>query len=100
MIAKNSLSAYLEAEAHLLSWRTYLNRLLWLTDYITIKKSISEAERLQLGHTVYQEGGKARFENFQIIYETHYKDKKSDVLDAQLARYEEFTTCSRCCLYS
>ena len=77
LVKNTSLATVLEAEAHLFSFRTYLNILLVPIDAAVLNKNISEAEMFELGHLIYGEGDKARFEIFQTLYQTRYKDQKT-----------------------
>ena len=73
---KTSLATFLEAEAHLFSFRSYLNILLVPIDAAMLNKNMSQAEMFELGGLIYEEGDKARFEIFQTLYQTRYKDQK------------------------
>ena len=77
LIAKTSPVIHREAQAHLISFRSYLNTLMAVSDNLTLTKNISEAQTLEQGHIIYEEGDLARFEIFNILTETRYKDKKA-----------------------
>jgi erythromycin esterase-like protein len=76
LIQKNSRNAYLEAGANLKSLRTYLNTLTDTIDQLTFNKNASLEEQRALQKKVYQEGDKTRFEIFEILRETRFKNKK------------------------
>ena len=77
LIAKNSLSTFLEGEGHLLSFRAFLNVFSVNVDKVILNKNISEAEAFEIGRIIYQEGDKARTEIFQILYKTRYEGKRT-----------------------
>ncbi len=76
LIKKNSRNAYLEAGAHLKSLRTYLNTLTYTLDQLTFNKTATLEEQRALQKKVYEEGDKARFEIFEILRQTRFKNKK------------------------
>ena len=77
LIIKTSLATFLEAEAHLYSFRIYANVLLAIGDVFALSTNLSQAEIYALGHRIYEEGDKARFEIFQTLYQTRYKEQKT-----------------------
>lgn len=76
LVKKNSKNAYLEAGAHLKSLRTYLNTLTYTLDYSLTNKNPTLEEQGKLTAKVYEEGDKTRWEIFQILQQTRYKNKK------------------------
>ena len=76
LIKKNSLNAYLEAGAHITSLRTYVNTLTYVLDQSVINKKPTKEEGRALQRKAYGEGDKARFEIFEILRKTRFKDKK------------------------
>jgi erythromycin esterase-like protein len=76
LVKKNSKNAYLEAGAHLKSLRVYLNTLTYTLDYLTFNKNATLEEQAALQKKVYGEGDKARFEIFEVLRETRFKNKK------------------------
>lgn len=76
LVKKNSKNAYLEAQMHLKSLRTYLNTLTYALDYSFINKTPTVAEQAALTRKIYEEGDKARFEIFEVLRQTRYRNKK------------------------
>lgn len=76
LIKKNSKNAYLESKLHLKSLRTYLNTLTYTLDNGLNNKNTTVEEQRALQKKVYEEGDKARFEIFEILQQTRYKNKK------------------------
>lgn len=77
LIKKNSKNAYLESKSHLKSLRTYLNTLTYTLDYGLNNKNASIEQQQALQKKVYEEGDKARFEIFEVLQQTRYKNKKT-----------------------
>ena len=76
LVRKNSADAYLEATAHVKSLRTYLNTLSYVLDQSVTNKNAPFEEQLALAKKVYEEGDKARFEIFEILRRTRYRNQK------------------------
>lgn len=76
LIKKNSKNSYLESELHIKSLRTYLNTLTYTLDYSFINKNPTIAEQSAITAKVYEEGDKTRFEIFEVLRQTRYKNKK------------------------
>ena len=77
LINLTSLNGYREADAHLLSFHSYLNILLVHVDAVFLNRNMTAVEAFQLGHTIYQEGDRIRFELFNTLYETRYKGRRT-----------------------
>lgn len=76
LIKKTSRNTYLEAKAHLLSLRVYLNTLTGVLDEGINNKNPTFAEQQAQQKKVYEEGDKGRFEIFEILRKTRFKNKK------------------------
>lgn len=76
LVRKNSNNAYLEATAHIKSLKTYLNTLTATLDYGIFNKNPTLEEQGRLTARVYEEGDHTRWEIFQILQQTRYRDKK------------------------
>lgn len=76
LIAKSSHNDCREAQAHLLSLKTYLNTISRVADAGYEKKPLTPEEQKELGHEGYEEDDKARAEIFQTLYDTRYKGKR------------------------
>lgn len=76
LVKKNSKNAYLETNAHLISLRVYLNTLTrWLDESLEIKNPSIEQQR-KWQKDGYEGGDKGRFEIFEILRQTRFKNKK------------------------
>lgn len=76
LIKKNSKDDYLEANAHLISLRVYLNTLTVVLDDSLVNKNPTFAEQQAIQKKAYEEGDKGRFEIFEILRRTRFKSKK------------------------
>lgn len=76
LIKKNSNKDYLESKAHLISLRVYLNTLTVILDDSIFNKNPTFAEQQALQKKAYEEGDKGRFEIFEILRQTRFKNKK------------------------
>jgi erythromycin esterase-like protein len=76
LIKKNSKNAYLEAQMHVKSLRTYMNVLTPTLDFSLVNKNPSYEDQKNLTSKVYEQGDKIRFEIFEVLRQTRYKNKK------------------------
>lgn len=76
LIKKNSKNDYLEAKAHFISLRVYLNTLTVVTDDSVINKNPTFPQQQALQKKAYGEGDKGRFEIFEILRQTRFKNQK------------------------
>jgi erythromycin esterase-like protein len=76
LVKKAGKKPYRESAAHLKSLRTYVNTLTYALDYGIANKNIAREEQARLSSKVYGEGDQARWEIFEVLQQTRYKNKK------------------------
>lgn len=76
LVRKTSLSQFREAILHVKSERNYVALLSMVGDLSVTNPKMSAEENLKMGHDMYQQGDAARFEVFQTLRQTRYKNKK------------------------
>ena len=77
LVAKSSANAHEEAQAHLLSFRTYLNLLVSTLDTMILRPDMPAEEGMQLGKKIYTEGDLVRLRIYETLLRTRYGNRKT-----------------------